>query len=109
MGGLLFDKDGSPYNCAWYAANQGSCGGYDDNGFKANELCCGCFSRDAFGEVVSQGGCNDIGTALNPPNTDGTCTHVCELDWFDKSTRPDNPVCPANDGEEEEDQEEEET
>ena len=34
------DTDGD--GCEWYDANLGHCGDYDDDDFRAKELCCSC-------------------------------------------------------------------
>ena len=38
----IFDADGDPWGCDWYADNPGSCGAYDTVHFRAEEMCCGC-------------------------------------------------------------------
>lgn len=75
-GNEIFDKDGSPWGCSWYANNVGSCGAYDSDFFKAALMCCEC-----------GGGCTDGMRNVESQTTEEACPAAC---FFSAEGCPDD-------------------
>ena len=80
-GNEIFDADGSPWGCSWYATNTYACGNYDSDTFQASMMCCEC-----------GGGCADGKQIIGSQVTDEVCPETCVFSDEGCGTGPNPPT-----------------